>query len=171
MNTTFAETVPSFSRDGHWMFFNNDRPGSLGGSDVWAAWRAHTHDDFGWEDPINLTSINSAFFDAGPAYFENDAGTPLLYFTSGRPGGKGGNDIYVSEQSPDGSFGTPVLVPELNSPVNDARPSLARLYAMTAWSCSCSRVVPVPSACKTFGFPHGRRSQTLGPRLPTWAAQ
>jgi len=54
VNSTSAESVPAFSRDGHWMFFNSDRPGSLPGMggmsnlDIWASWRADPHDDFAW---------------------------------------------------------------------------------------------------------------------------
>src|SRR5947199_18607 len=60
---------------------------------------------------------------AGPSYFENeDLGAPLLFFNSDRPGGPGGNDVYVSTQQPDGSFGVAQLVEELSSDANDQRP-------------------------------------------------
>jgi hypothetical protein len=49
---------------------------------------------------------------------------PLLFFGSTRPGGLGGYDIYVSAQVPDGSWGTPASVVELNSPAGDQRPSI-----------------------------------------------
>ena len=127
INTEFTEAVPGFSRDGHWMFFNRlEGPGSYGGFDVWASYRQHVHDSFGWEAAVNLgPEINTAFLDAGPSYFENDElGVPLLYFGSTRPGGLGGYDIYVSAQLPDGSWGTPASVTELNSPAPDQRPSI-----------------------------------------------
>ncbi len=37
VNTPANEAVPSFSRDGHWMFFNSNRDGS---SDIWASSRS-----------------------------------------------------------------------------------------------------------------------------------
>lgn len=126
INTSAREFAPSLSRDGHWLFFSSDRPGGSGGVDIWASWRAHTHDDFGWQPPVNLgAGVNSAASDFAPNYFENkDVGIPLLFFSSNRPGGPGGSDIYVSELTSDGSFGPAVLVPELSSPQNDARPSI-----------------------------------------------
>ena len=53
---------------------------------------------------------DSSFFFA-PNYFENEAvGIPLLFFTSGRPGGPGDFDTYISALASDGSFGPAVLV-------------------------------------------------------------
>jgi hypothetical protein len=129
INTAANDAVPSLSRDGHWLFFASNRPGGFGDNDIWASWREHTHDDFGWEPPFNLgVGINSAFFDAGASYFENDeGGAPFLFFTSNRPGGLGGPgtfDIYVSQLWPVGSFGPATLVPELSSAASDQRPSV-----------------------------------------------
>jgi hypothetical protein len=126
INTSFAETVPTFSRDQHWMFFATTRPGGQGGNDIWASWRQHTHDDFGWQPPMNLgPNINTAFFDAGQAFFEGDGiFPPMLFFISNKPGGFGGQDVYESELLPDGSFGPAMHIPELSSPVNDARPTI-----------------------------------------------
>ena len=88
INTPFTEGGPAFSRDGHWMFFNSDRPqGGVGGTDIWVSWRAHTHDDFGWQPPVNLgPAVNSPSGDSVGSYFENEeGGTPLLFFSSNRP--------------------------------------------------------------------------------------
>jgi hypothetical protein len=126
VNTAFVERAPSFSRDGHWMFFVSDRPGTLGGDDIWASWRTNIHDDFAWQPPINLgAGVNTASFDAGAAFLENEeAGTPLLFFGSTRPGGPGGEDIYVSAQTADGSFGPALLVPELSTAQSERRPTV-----------------------------------------------
>jgi Tol biopolymer transport system component len=126
INTASSEQVPALSRDGHWLFFAGNRPGGFGGTDLWASWREQVHDDFGWQAPVNLgAGVNSASFDAGASYFENDdGGVPLLFFNSDRPGGPGGIDIYVSAQQPDGSFGPAELVEELSSAGNDQRPAV-----------------------------------------------
>jgi len=111
INTTANEMVPAFSRDGHLLFFASNRPGGLGGVDIWVSRREQTHDDFAWQPAENLgAGVNFAGQDEGPSYFDNDeVGVPQLYFSSGmnRPGGAG---IYVSEQAADGSFGPAVRV-------------------------------------------------------------
>jgi hypothetical protein len=126
INSVGTEAAPAFSRDEHWLFFASDRPGGLGANDIWASYRQNIHDPFGWQPAVNLgANINSAFNDAGPSYFANDgAGAPQLFFQSGRPGGLGGLDIYISELLPDGTFGPASLVVELNSPGTGARPSI-----------------------------------------------
>lgn len=137
VNTEFQEGAPAFSRDGHWMFLNSNRPGGFGLNDLWVSYREHVHDDFAWRAPVNLgPTVNTAFQDQGSSYFENDddddddddddedddGGVPLLFFASNRPGGLGGNDIYVSAQQPDGSFGAAEHLEELSSSAEDQRP-------------------------------------------------
>ena len=128
INTDANERSPALSRDGHHLFFATTRGGGSGGFDIWVSWRHDTRDDFGWQAPVNLgTQFNSAATDAGPSYFDNDdAGIPLLFLASNRPGGAGGLDIYVSELTANGSFGPPVLVKELSEVANDLTPTVRR---------------------------------------------
>ena len=112
VNSTAMDNVPNFSRDGHWMFFNSNRTGGVGGNDIWMSFRANPNDDFAWQAPTNLgTPINSASFDAGPALVEH-GNQEILYFNSDRGGSQ---DFYASVRQKDGTFGTPMLVAELNS--------------------------------------------------------
>jgi hypothetical protein len=129
----YTEMIPALSRDEHWLFFTSNRPGSASW-DIWAAWRPHTKDPFGWQEPVNLgPGVNSAAQETTGSFFENDeGGVPLLYFASNRlvpalptpPAGQlpFAHDIYKAELQPDGSFGEPVRDEELstfNEGVND----------------------------------------------------
>jgi Tol biopolymer transport system component len=125
VNTASNDRSPALSRDGHYLFFASNRAGGFGGLDIWVSWRPNTHDDFGWEAPVNLgAAVNSASTDAGPGFFENDdAGIPHLYVASNRPGGLGLLDIYVSELV-GGAFQPPTLVQGLNTAQNDLTPGI-----------------------------------------------
>jgi len=127
VNSASTDQTTTLSRDGHWLFFASNRPGGFGGFDIWASWRPQTHDDFGWQTPINLgAGVNSALSDLSPAYFEDDdAGAPQLFFQgNNRPGGLGLGDLYMSELQTDGTWGPATWIPELNSSLTDERPSI-----------------------------------------------
>jgi WD40-like Beta Propeller Repeat len=128
----YGTAVPSFSADGHLLLFNSNRPGGLGGIDLYVSRRSNKHDDFGWQAPVNLSSVNSLQNDNAATYFEDEeTGIISLYVTSSRPGGPDGSQpgslhIWVSTLGDDGSFGPPVLVPELSSPFTDNTTDIRR---------------------------------------------
>jgi hypothetical protein len=126
VNSGSLEAIPSFSRDGHWLFFNSTRAGGFGQIDLWASYRVNTHDNFTWETPVNLgPQVNTVFIDAGAAFLENDeGGAPSLFFVSTRPGGPGGFDLYRSAVTTVGTLAPGALVSELSSPASDQRPSI-----------------------------------------------
>ena len=125
INTATNERVPAFSRDGHWMFFARGAPNAL---DIWVSYRLHTDEDFGdfgWQAAQPVSSLNTAFGEAGPSFFQDEeVAATYLFFNSTRPGGLGTQDIYVATRQPDGSFAGISNVRELNSPFIDARSSV-----------------------------------------------
>ncbi len=138
INSSGDETEPSLSTDGHWLFFHSSRlSDSCGGTDLFFSRRQNRRDDFGWEPAQNLDHfgrepggpplciVNSAADDRGSTYFEDEAGTAVLYFFSNRPG-VGDFDIYTSARQPDGTWGAPALVPELSAAQRDARVAIRR---------------------------------------------
>ena len=118
INTSAIERVRTLSDDGRILLFQSDRTvGGLGGFDIWAIFRKHANDDFGWGEPINLGSIiNTASNEIAGRYVF--AGIPKMFFSSNRTdlGGLGSGDIYESEILGEGTFGAPVNRFELNSP-------------------------------------------------------
>ena len=77
-----------------------------------------------WSPPVNLgPAINSASNDQHPAISKDGLS---LYFTSDRPGGSGGLDIYVAHRDAVGDpWGTPQnLGPAINSAGTDNAPDL-----------------------------------------------
>jgi hypothetical protein len=122
VNTPAAEAGPNLSRDGHWLFFH--RTTASGDFDLMVSWRPHTHDDFGWQEPVNLgPGVNGTANDAGAAYFAGDEGSGAeLFFGSNR---LGGYDLFVSRLTSGGSFGPATLIPELSSGAGDQRPAIS----------------------------------------------
>src|SRR3989442_4884501 len=79
-----------------------------------------------WSEPVNLGAVvNSNVLDAAPTLSKDGLS---LYFTSNRPGGFGGNDLWASHRDcGDCAWGTPVnLGPGINSPALEDSASLFR---------------------------------------------
>jgi hypothetical protein len=131
VNSPAEEATPRLSRDGHWLFFMSRRDGSqtnaagVVGFDIYASYRENVHDDFDWQPPVNLgPNVNSNSFDQSPFLFDNKgAHLQQLFFTRTTP--ITGNDIFVSNRLPDGTFGPATLVEELNSTLSDAGAALS----------------------------------------------
>ena len=90
--------------------------------------RTDPNNDFGWTAPVNLGAvINTRCGEVGAGYFEDPAnGTAMLYFTSDRAGGLGGEDIYQSTRNADGTFNAPTNVTALNSASFDRNSAIRR---------------------------------------------
>ena len=90
--------------------------------------RTNKHNDFGWQEPVNLgCTINSEFSEESAMYLEDEeTGIITMYFTSNRPPAGPPGHIYVSTLGDDGSWGPGVLVPELSSPFVDQRTAIRR---------------------------------------------
>jgi len=118
INTTFNESGADIQAQGLLMFFHSDRPGGLGGDDIYAVNRASILDP--WGEPVHLgTNVNSSDFDTAP---EAASDLLTLYFHSTRPGGTGSHNIWRSTRaSITDIWSVPVLLP---APVNSAAADL-----------------------------------------------
>ena len=125
VNSTAAEFFACPSKDGLTLYFTAaSRPDGFGGWDIYVSKRASTSDP--WGPAQNLgPEINTPFNESAPS-LSVDGHT--LYFASNRPGGFGGNDLYVSyRQNKRDDFGwqTPVnLGSGVNTSSNEASPAI-----------------------------------------------
>jgi Tol biopolymer transport system component len=122
VNSPDNDLSPFLSPNGLSLFFASNRPGGVGGEDLWVAQRASTADAFG--SPVNLgAGINTDVAERSPVLSSDGLS---LYFATTRPGGLGGFDIWVSKRtnaSDDFTWSEPVnLGPVINSPGTDAGP-------------------------------------------------
>jgi outer membrane protein OmpA-like peptidoglycan-associated protein len=118
INTNMNEGAQNISQDGQWLIFTGcNFPDGLGSCDLYISYL--TPD--GWSTPENLgETINTESWESAPSLSPDKRD---LYFTSNRPGGYGGNDIYISHRMPNGQWTAPEnLGPEINTAGNESAP-------------------------------------------------
>jgi hypothetical protein len=115
LNTAFNDVCAIQEPNGLSLFISSNRPGGMGGLDIWVARRANPDDPFG--APENLgASINSTANEFCPTPVRGKG----LYFVSNRAGGCGGADIYFTRLH-GGEYEEPQnLGCDINSFVQDA---------------------------------------------------
>jgi len=118
ITTPGNEGTQSVRQDGRLMFFTAcKRPDSKGGCDIYVS---RKQDGF-WDIPVNVDyPINSRYWESTP-FLTLDGRS--LFFSSTRPGGFGGMDIWVSQWSPDGGWSEPVNAgPSINTSRDELAP-------------------------------------------------
>ncbi|HET7152378.1 MAG TPA: OmpA family protein [Candidatus Kapabacteria bacterium] len=111
VNTEYWESQPAISADGKTLYFVSNRPGGLGGTDIWYTTK-DANDN--WTEPKNMGApINTADNEVSP-FIAADGVT--LYFASDGHGGLGGLDFFTSEKT-DNGWTQPV---NLGAPINTA---------------------------------------------------
>nr|WP_224998189.1 OmpA family protein [Cesiribacter sp. SM1] len=114
INSSFAEKSISVSKDGNTMFFSSNRPGGLGGLDIYMSKKDKNGK---WSRSENLgATINTEFDDESP-FIHYDGKT--LYFSSRGRKGMGGYDIFKSvydstarQWSEPANLGYPINTPD-----------------------------------------------------------
>jgi hypothetical protein len=120
-NTAFQDGCPAPSRDGLLLYMASNRPGGVGGLDIWVSSRESTSDP--WGPPLNLGApINTPADEFCPSPLRDGHG---LLFVSAKPGGCGGSDIYMSRNHVNNGWSTPEhFACDINSPADEASPFL-----------------------------------------------
>ena len=92
VNSPGVDQHPAISKNGLSLYFVSDRPGGIGGWDIYVSQRPSL--DAPWGPATNLGStFNSPATENAPDLSRDGH---LLFFGSNRPGGCGGSDIWVS---------------------------------------------------------------------------
>lgn len=114
LNTPQNEGAQTLASDGNYMFFTAcDRAGALGSCDIYFS--AYT--DGRWSQPFNLNSpVNSVYWESQPSI---SADGRVLFFSSSRPGGFGGKDIWYSVLDTNSLWRKPVNMGNVINSVGD----------------------------------------------------
>lgn len=106
------------SQDGDWILFAGQFSGQgFGNYDIYKS----VYTPKGWSEPENLgANINTEFWESSPSLSPDNR---VLFFSSNRPGGFGGKDLYVSFRNADGKW-TPArnMGPEINTKGDELAP-------------------------------------------------
>jgi len=119
INTRFHESGASIGPDGRILYFISDRPGGMGGKDIWMSQREHNDT---WSTPINLSAINTPYDEEG-VFIHPDGKT--LYFSSKGHNTMGGYDIFISIND-NSEWSNPI---NLGYPINTAADDLCFVLA------------------------------------------
>ena len=103
LNTRLNEGAQTLSSNGRYMYFTAcDRPGGVGSCDIYFSF----FNEGKWSEPYNLrTPVNSTHWESQPSI---SADGKTLFFSSNRPGGMGGKDLWYSTMNDRNQWTTPV---------------------------------------------------------------
>lgn len=126
VNTAFHDSNLAMSPDGNTLFIYNDD----NGGDIYFSERT----DGEWSEPIPLPGLINSSYEENSVTTTSDE--KVIYFSSNRPGGFGGLDIYRATLDSKGEWtGVKNLGPTINTPFDDSSPfidyDLKTLYFST----------------------------------------
>ena len=150
LNTAALEGCPFVAQRDDVIYFASNRAGGQGGLDIWYSMRGA---DGSWGDPVNFAAVNSPANELCPMAHRN--GRTFL-FVSARPGGCGGDDLYMTRRHETKGWATPEnLGCTVNSAANEASPSLleTELYFSSTRGGGLGDIYISPFDGVTFGAP------------------
>lgn len=116
INTSLHDASTGISADGEKMFMYRTGKDLISG-DIYESRFVNGK----WDDPKILgPNVNSKYLETSACY--SDQGD-VIYFSSNRPGGYGGKDLYRARKLPNGNWGAPYnLGPTINTEYNEDSP-------------------------------------------------
>ena len=119
LNTNFNEGAQNISQDGEWLIFTGcNYPEGRGSCDLYISYKNKNGE---WSEAQNMgRTLNTEAWESAPSLSPDKRD---LYFSSTRPGGFGGSDIWVSHRNVAGQWEKPVnLGPAINTAGDDGCP-------------------------------------------------
>jgi outer membrane protein OmpA-like peptidoglycan-associated protein/tetratricopeptide (TPR) repeat protein len=114
----FNVGAQNISQDGEWLVFTGcNFPEGEGSCDIYISYLTKN----GWSEPQNLgRNVNTEFWESTPSLSPDKRD---LYFSSNRPGGYGGKDIWVCHRTETGRWSQPEnLGPDINTSGDESTP-------------------------------------------------
>ncbi len=105
INSPYWETHATLSADGKTLYFVSDRPGGLGGRDIYRSVKLPNNE---WSKALNVGAPINSEYDEDSPFFHPDGKT--LYFSSNGNKSMGGFDIFFSKKKTDGTWGDPLNI-------------------------------------------------------------
>ncbi|UEG48499.1 OmpA family protein [Ferruginibacter lapsinanis] len=99
VNTTFNEGAQNISQDGEWIVFAGcNYPNGNGSCDIYISYKTNS----GWSEAENLgQGVNTEYWESAPSISPDKRD---IYFSSSRPDGYGGKDIWVTHRLSNGRW-------------------------------------------------------------------
>jgi outer membrane protein OmpA-like peptidoglycan-associated protein len=108
VNSGYWDSQVCMSSDGAALYFSSNRPGGLGGKDIWSCRRKR---DGTWDEPVNLGErINTSFDEISP--WLSPDGRTLFFSSNGHPG-LGRFDVFAVEE-----IGGVRVLTNMGTPIN-----------------------------------------------------
>lgn len=118
INAEPSKGAINISQDGEWLVFagNFDRQG-YGNFDIYISYNTPE----GWSEPVNMgANFNTDFWESAPSISPDKN---AIYFSSNRPGGYGGKDLYVCFRQPNGKWTSAInMGPDINTKADEQAP-------------------------------------------------
>ena len=120
VNGAYWDSQVCVSADGAALYFSSDRPGGLGGKDIWSCRRGR---DGNWERPINMGELVNTAFDEVTPWLSPD-GRTLFFSSNGHPG-LGRFDVFAVEE-----IGGVRMLTNMGTPINSGDDEIS--FSMSA---------------------------------------